>query len=72
MNNAIQTALQKKGHKIFLRPFELNIVGVRSDSVTPNAFDDHINVFFNNAEGKLVNTTFLQRQIPAHTGLKIQ
>jgi hypothetical protein len=58
MNTPIQTALQKKGYRIFLRPFELNIVGVRADSVKPNAFDDIIYVFFNNNEGKLIEHKF--------------
>jgi hypothetical protein len=58
MNTPIQAVLQKKGYRIFLRPFELNIVGVRADSVTPNAFDDNIYVFFNNSEGKLIQHKF--------------
>lgn len=58
MNTPIQEVLQKKGYRIFLRPYELNIVGVRSDSVKPNSFDDTIYVFFNNSEGKLVEHKF--------------
>jgi hypothetical protein len=68
--NIIQTALQKKGYKIFLRPFELNIVGVRADSVTPNAFDDHIHLFFNNSEGKLVEYNFPATTDPGTYWLK--
>src|SRR6266542_2211666 len=68
--NTIQTALHKKGYKIFLRPFELNIVGVRSDSITPNAFDDRIHVFFNNAEGKLVEYSFPATTDPGTYWLK--
>lgn len=56
--NTIQDALQKKGYKIFMRPFELNIVGVRSDSTKPNAFDDTIYVFYVDKEGKLVQHKF--------------
>lgn len=56
--NTIQDALQKKGYKIFLRPFELNIVGVRSDSTKPNAFDDTIYVFYMDKEGKLIQQKF--------------
>jgi hypothetical protein len=58
MNTPIQAVLQKKGYRIFLRPFELNIVGVRADSVKPNSFDDTIHVFFNNTEGKLIGHKF--------------
>lgn len=56
--NTIQEALQKKGYKIFVRPFELNIVGVRSDSTKPNAFDDAIYVFYNDGGGKVVQHKF--------------
>lgn len=60
--NTIQEALQKKGHKIFVRPFELNIVGVRSDSTKPNAFDDAIYVFYSDGAGKVI-----QHKFPATT-----
>lgn len=56
--NSLQQALQKKGYKTFVRPFELNIVGVRSDSVKPNAFDDSIYVFFQDNNGKFVQLKF--------------
>jgi hypothetical protein len=45
------TALHKKGYKIYRRPYELNIVGVRSRSVIPNVFDDHLHVFCRNKFG---------------------
>jgi hypothetical protein len=60
--NTIQDALVKKGYKIFMRPYELNIVGVRSDSAKPNAFDDAIYVFFNDGGGKVI-----QHKFPATT-----
>lgn len=60
--NTIQEALQQKGYKIFVRPFELNIVGVRADSTKPNAFDDTIYAFYNDGSGK-----FVQYQFPATT-----
>jgi hypothetical protein len=68
--NTIQTALQKKGYRIFLRPFELNIVGVRADSVKPNSFDDSIYVFFNNNEGKLIEHRFPATTDPGTYWLK--
>lgn len=55
---ALLDALVKKGYKAFLRPFELNIVGVRSDSTKPNSFDDSIYVFYRNREGALVSRHF--------------
>jgi len=41
-----------KGYKVFDRPYELNIVGVRSNSTVPNKFDDKIIVFFKDDLGK--------------------
>ena len=38
--------MRHKGYKIFSRPFELNIVGLRSKSTIPNRFDDEIHVFY--------------------------
>ncbi len=70
MNTHIQTVLQKKGYRIFLRPFELNIVGVRSDSTRPNTFDDTIYVFFNNSEGKLIEHRFQATTDPGTYWLK--
>ena len=70
MNTPIQTVLQKKGYRIFLRPFELNIVGVRSDSTRPNTFDDTIYVFFNNSEGKLIEHKFQATTDPGTYWLK--
>lgn len=70
MNTPIQTVLQKKGYRIFLRPFELNIVGIRSDSTRPNAFDDTIYVFFNNSEGKLIEHKFQATTDPGTYWLK--
>lgn len=70
MNTSIQTVLQKKGYRIFLRPFELNIVGVRSDSTRPNTFDDTIYVFFNNSEGKLIEHRFQATTDPGTYWLK--
>ncbi len=58
MNIPIQQALRDKGYKLFNRPFELNIVGVRSNSVQPNAFDDTIHVFFADSNGKMIEHQF--------------
>ena len=48
--------MKNKGYKVYERPYELNIVGVRSNSVEPNKFDDTLYVFWkdnkNNWQGK--------------------
>jgi hypothetical protein len=38
--------LKSKGYDIYTKPYELNIVGLRSKSTTPNRFDDEIHVFY--------------------------
>jgi hypothetical protein len=70
MNTPIQAVLQKKGYRIFLRPFELNIIGVRTDNVKPNTFDDAIYVFFNNSQGKLIEHKFAATTDPGTYWLK--
>lgn len=46
--NALIRTLKDKNYQIFEKPLELNIVGIRSDSVVPNKFDDFIYVFYKN------------------------
>lgn len=47
----IQAALLAKGYHEFNRPFELNIVGIRADSTSPNLFDDSINLYYKTTDG---------------------
>lgn len=42
----MKAILRHKGYQIFDRPYELNIVGLRSKSTIPNRFDDEIHVFY--------------------------
>lgn len=42
----LKAILRHKGYKLFTRPYELNIVGMRADSTVPNRFDDEIHVFY--------------------------
>lgn len=44
--------LRQKGYKLYKRPFELNVVGVRADSTTPNSFDDELHVFYKDDGGQ--------------------
>src|SRR3954465_12199928 len=46
MFNKIKALLRFKGFKLFSRPYELNIVGLRSKSILPNRFDDELHVFY--------------------------
>jgi hypothetical protein len=42
----LKAILRHKGYKLYTRPYELNIVGMRADSTVPNRFDDEIHVFY--------------------------
>ena len=42
----IKAILRHKKFEIYTRPYELNIVGLRSKSVIPNKFDDEFHVFY--------------------------
>lgn len=50
--NILLTVLRNSGYKIFERPYELNIVGVRKDSWIPNKFDDFIFTFYKDDKGE--------------------
>ena len=52
MLEMIQATLLQKGFKTFSRPFELNIVGIRSNSTKPNSFDDTLNIYYKTSDGK--------------------
>jgi hypothetical protein len=46
-------SLNKKGYKVFDKPYELNIVGIRSADAKQNSFDDLICVFYKDDKGEL-------------------
>jgi hypothetical protein len=50
--NGILSVLKEKGYKVSERPSELNIVGIRINSTTPNRFDDTLAVFYKVSDGK--------------------
>ncbi len=43
--------LQNKGYKIFSKPFELNIIGIRNNKIIANSFNDTINIFYTDDKG---------------------
>jgi hypothetical protein len=45
---AIINVLRFKTYETYIRPFELNIIGIRNESTVPNRFDDEIHIFFKN------------------------
>jgi hypothetical protein len=54
----VMSVVRQRGWRVFTRPNELNIVGLRGDSTRPNAFDDHIAVFYKDANGNLASHSF--------------
>lgn len=48
----IISILKFKRYKVFTRPYELNIIGIRSDSTQSNSFDDELHVLFKDAQNK--------------------
>jgi len=66
----IQNTLRGKGFQLYERPFELNIVGIRSDSVIPNQFDDTLNVFYKDEKGNWLFHQFKATTDPGTFWLK--
>lgn len=52
MLSRIKGILKRRGYKIFSRPNELNIVGLRSKNTKANKFDDEIHVFYKTGNRK--------------------
>ena len=46
MAEKLIAALVKKGYRAFMRPFEMNIIGIRSRDRTPDVFNDSINAVY--------------------------
>jgi hypothetical protein len=66
----IQTTLNRNNYKVYTRPFELNIVGIRTNSVHPNSFDDSLNIFYKTNDGKWQLHTFPATTDPGTYWLK--
>lgn len=52
MLEILKQCLLQKGYRVFARPYELNIVGIRSGTNIPDAFDDTIHVFYNDGNNR--------------------
>lgn len=50
--------LVRKGYKVYEKPFQLNIVGVRANTNVPDKFDDIIYVFYKDDKGKWVGKAY--------------
>jgi hypothetical protein len=66
----MKAILRHNGYEIYSRPFELNIVGLRSKSVIPNRFDDEIHVFYKISKSQWVYHVFKATTDPGTYWLK--
>lgn len=48
----IKAMIKDKGFVLYTEPYQLNIVGIRSEQVKSNAFDDELHVFYRTPEDK--------------------
>jgi len=51
MLGRIKSILKQNGYALYSEPYRLNIVGLRSESIVPNRFDDEIHVFYAKSDG---------------------
>lgn len=51
MLGRIKSILKQNGYALYTEPYRLNIVGLRSESIVPNRFDDEIHVFYTKSDG---------------------
>lgn len=51
---ALKALMRKNKYETYDRPYEMNIVGIRSDTTKPNSFDDMILVWYKNDKGQIV------------------
>ncbi len=52
MLDRIQSIFSQQGYRLYTRPYEINIVGIRSAQTQSNRFDDQIHVFFKTGQLK--------------------
>jgi hypothetical protein len=52
MLSRIRQILKEFGFTLYTKPYQLNIVGLRSKNVNSNSFDDEIHVFYTKEDGK--------------------
>ena len=52
MLSRVKAILKESGYVLNTKPYQLNIVGMRSKSTNSNRFDDEIHVFYKKPNGK--------------------
>lgn len=51
MLSRVKAILREYGFVLYTKPYQLNIVGLRSRSTIPNSFDDELHVFYTKPDG---------------------
>ena len=59
-----------QGYRVFTRPYELNIIGIRNNGIIPETFDDTINVFYRDDAGQWLAHSFPATTDPGTFWLK--
>ena len=54
MLSKVKSILRRKGFRLYTRPYEVNIVGIRSKNTRSNRFDDEIHVFYKTSPVKWI------------------
>jgi hypothetical protein len=67
---ALLRVMKSNNYIINEKPYQINIVGVRKDSVTPNAFDDKIYTFWKDDKGKWEGRDYVSTTDPSTYWLK--
>ena len=63
-------ALIGHGYRVFTRPFELNIIGIRSQNLLSNTFNDSVNVLYKDDKGNWQLHSFPATTDPGQFWLK--
>ena len=70
MLSRLKKILRNKDYQLFTRPYELNIVGLRSSRTLSNRFDDELHIFYTTNEGKWKYHIFAMTTDPGTYWLK--
>ena len=61
---SLVASLNNLNYEVYTRPYELNIVGIRTNNTTPNSFDDKLIVFYKDDKG--INQGKVQEGLERH------
>src|SRR5690349_20043760 len=67
---AILNLFRANSYEVYQRPYELTIIGIRSESTMPNRFDDEIHVLFKNSADRWIRYIFPATTDPGTYWLK--